>query len=44
MKTLLHNNSTRVLPNYIHEEGQIIDTKLDKVLAEKIKPFHLNNF
>ena len=45
---------TRVLPNYIHEEGQIIDIPLDiadkfnnhfgKVLAEKIKPSNLNNF
>ena len=57
MKTLLPHKTTRVLPNYIHEEGQIIDTPKDiadkfnnhfcrvgKVLAEKIKPFNLNNF
>ena len=29
MKTLLRNKPTRVFPNYIHEEGQIIDTPLD---------------
>ena len=28
MKTSLSNKPTRVLPNYIHEEGQIIDTPL----------------
>ena len=33
MKTLLPNKPTRVLPNYIHEEGQIIDTPLD--IADK---------
>ena len=33
MKTLLHNKPTRVFPNYIHEEGQIIDTPLD--IADK---------
>ena len=31
MKTLLPHKPTRVLPNYIHEEGQIIDTPLDIV-------------
>ena len=55
MKTLLPHKQTRVLPKYIHEEGQIIDTPLDiadkfnkcrvgKVVAEKIKPSNLNNF
>ena len=29
MKTLLPYKPTRVLSNYIHEEGQIIDTPLD---------------
>ena len=29
MKTLLSHKPTQVLPNYIHEEGQIIDTLLD---------------
>ena len=29
MKTLLPHKPTRVLPNYIHEEGQILDTPLD---------------
>ena len=33
MKTLLPHKPTRVLPNYIHEEGQIIDTPLD--IADK---------
>ena len=33
MKTLLPNKPTRVLPNYIHEEGQKIDTPLD--IADK---------
>ena len=33
MKTLLPHKPTRVLPNYIHEEGQIIDTSLD--IADK---------
>ena len=29
MKTLLSNKPTQVLSNYIHEEGQKIDTPLD---------------
>ena len=29
MKTLLPHKPTRVLPNYIHDEGQKIDTQLD---------------
>ena len=33
MKTLLPHKPTRVLPNYIHEEGKIIDTPLD--IADK---------
>ena len=33
MKTLLPNKPTRVLPNYIHEEGQKIDTPLN--IADK---------
>ena len=33
MKILLLNKPTRVLSNYIHEEGQIIDTPLD--IADK---------
>ena len=33
MKTLLSNKPTRVLLNYIHEEGQKIDTPLD--IADK---------
>ena len=33
MKTLLPNKPTQVLPNYIYEEGQIIDTPLD--IADK---------
>ena len=33
MKTLLPHKPTRVLPNYIHEEGQIIDKPLD--IADK---------
>ena len=56
MKTLLPHKPSQVLPNYVHEEGQIIDTPLDiadkfnnhcrvgRVLAEKIKPSNLNNF
>ena len=52
MKTLLPHKPTRVLPNYIHEVGQIIDTPLD--IADKfnnhfcrvgkVKPSNLNNF
>ena len=33
IKTLLLHKPTRVLPNHIHEEGQIIDTPLD--IADK---------
>ena len=34
MKTLLPHKPTRVLPNYIHEEGQKIDTPID--IADKV--------
>ena len=38
MKTLLPNKPIRVLPDFIHEEGQIIDTPLD--IADKFNnPF-----
>ena len=37
MKTLLPHKSTRVFPNYIHEESQKIDTPLD--IADSIITF-----
>ena len=37
MKTLLPHKPTRVLPKYIHEEGQIIDTPLD--IADKFNNY-----
>ena len=37
MKTLLPHKPTWVLPNYIHEEGQKIDTPLD--IADKFNNY-----